>query len=178
MNPTRLPQRALRTPKQSPYRTPNRGDTLSDKITVRVPRSIDADYRTLEAAGRLDDRRSLFMVEFAEWRCSVGACAGPAGCLRCSKGVWRCVDGGRCVDVEVYVAFDVFLVDLRFARDWSDRIHERFTAVRRRAHDAPQASAIFDAEDEAALLDALAKRFQERHGPLLQSVERLPNLTL
>lgn len=30
----------------------------------------------------------------------------------------------------------------------------------------------------AALFDALAQRFQERHGPLLQSVEHVPNLTL
>lgn len=149
-----------------------------DTRTLPKPRSIDTDYRTLEAAGRLDDRRSLFMVEFGDWRCSLGACPGPAGCLPCSTGVWRYVDGGRCVDVEVYVAFDVLFVDLRFARDWSDRIHERFTAIPRRSHDAPQGPTLFDAEDEAALFDALAQRFQERHGPLLQSVEHLPNLSL
>ncbi|GAB3739904.1 hypothetical protein GCM10028794_24030 [Silanimonas algicola] len=149
-----------------------------DKIAVPEPRSIDTDYRTLEAAGRLDDRRSLFMVEFGDWRCSLGACHGPAGCLRCSTGVWRYVDGGRCVDVAVYVAFQVLLVDLRFARDWSERIHERFTAIPRRSHDASQGPALFGAEDEAALFDVLAQRFQERHGPLLQSVEHLPNLSL
>lgn len=149
-----------------------------DKITVPEPRSIDTDYRTLEEAGRLDDRRSLFMLEFGDWRCSLGACPGPAGCLRCSTGVWRYVDGGRCVDVAVYVAFQVLLVDLRFARDWSERIHQRFTAIPRRSHDAPQGPALFDAEDEAALFDALAQRFLERHGPLLQSVEHLPNLSL
>ena len=149
-----------------------------DTITIPTPRSIDTDYRTLESAGRLDDRRSLFMVEFADWRCSLGACHGPVGCLRCSTGVWRYVDGGRCVDVAVYVAFQVLLVDLRFPRDWSHRIHERFTAILRRSHDAPQGPALFGAEDEAALFDALARRFQERHGSLLQSVEHLPNLSL
>ena len=149
-----------------------------EEIVVPEPRSIDTDYRTLEAAGRLDDRRSLFMVEFGDWRCSLGACHGPARCLRCSTGAWRYVDGGRCVDVAVYVAFQVLLVDLRFARDWSERIHERFTAIPRRSHDAPQGPTLFDAEDEAALFDALAQRFQERHGPLLQSVEHLPNLSL
>jgi hypothetical protein len=82
------------------------------------------------------------------------------------------------VDVAVYVAFQVLLVDLRFARDWSERIHERFTAIPRRSHDAPQGPALLGAEDEAALVDALAQRFQERHGPLLQSVEHLPNLSL
>ena len=149
-----------------------------EKTAVPEPRSIDTDYSTLEAAGRLDDRRSLFMVEFGDWRCSLGACHGPTGCLRCSTGVWRYVDGGRCVDVAVYMAFQVLLVDLRFARDWSERIHERFTAIPRRSHDAPQGPALFDAEDEAALFDALAQRFLERHGPLLQSVEHLPNLSL
>lgn len=149
-----------------------------DKITVPEPRSIDTDYRTLESAGRLDDRRSLFMVEFGDWRCSLGACTGSAGCLHCSTGVWRYVDGGRCVDVAVYVTFQVLLVELRFARDWSERIHERFTAIPRRSHDAPQGPALFGAEDEAALFDALAQRFQERHGALLQSVELLPNLSL
>ena len=149
-----------------------------DKITVPEPLSIDTDYRTLEAGGRLDGRRSLFMVEFGDWRCSLGACPGPAGCLRCSTGVWRYVDGGCSVDVAVYVAFQVLLVDLRFARDWSERIHERFTAIPRRSHDAPQGLALFDAEDEATLFDALAQRFLERHGPLLQSVEHLPNLSL
>ena len=149
-----------------------------EEIVVPEPGSIDTDYRTLEAAGRLDDRRSLFMVEFGDWRCSLGACPGPAECVRCSTGVWRYVDGGRCVDVAVYVAFQVLLVDLRFARDWSERIHERFTAIPRRSHDAPQGPTLFDAEDEAALFDALAQRFQERHGPLLQSVEHLPNLSL
>lgn len=149
-----------------------------DTITLPKPRSIDTDYRTLEAAGRLDDRRSLFMVEFGDWRCSLGACHGPARCLRCSTGVWRYVDGGRCVDVAVFVAFDVLFVDLRFARDWSERIHERFTEITRRSHDAPQGPALLGAEDEAALFDALAQRFQERHGSLLQSVEHLPNLSL
>ena len=149
-----------------------------EEIVVPEPRSIDTDYRTLEAAGRLDDRRSLFMVEFGDWRCSLGACHGPTGCLRCSTGVWRYVDGGRCVDVAVYVAFQVLLVDLRFARDWSERIHERFTEIPGRSHDAPQGPALFGAEDEAALFDALAQRFLERHGPLLQSVEHLPNLSL
>lgn len=149
-----------------------------DTITIPQPRSIDTDYRTLEEAGRLDDRRSLFMVEFEDWRCSLGACHGPAGCLRCSTGVWRYVDGGRCVDVAVFVAFDVLFVDLRFAREWSERIHERFTAIPSRSHDAPQGPALFDAEDEVALFDALMQRFRERHGPLLQGVEHLPNLSL
>jgi len=152
--------------------------TDRDKITVPGPRSIDTDYRTLEVAGRLDDRRSLFMVEFGGWRCSLGACHGPAGCLRCSTGVWRYVDGGRCVDVAVYVAFQVLLVDLRFAREWSERIHEPFTAISRRSHDGPQGPALLGAEDEAALFDALAQRFQERHGSLLQRVEHLPTLSL
>ena len=149
-----------------------------DKITVLKPRSIDADYRTLEEAGRLDDRRSLFMVEFGDWLCSLGACPGPAECVRCSTGVWRYVDSGRCVDVAVFVAFDVLFVDLRFARDWSDRIHERFTTIPQRSHDAPQGPALFDAEDEAALFDVLTQCFQGRHGSLLQSVEHLPNLSL
>ena len=149
-----------------------------DTITLPKPRSIDTDYRTLEAAGCLDDRRSLFMVEFGDWRCSLGACHGPAWCLRCSTGVWRYVDGARCVDVAVYAAFQVLLVDLRFQRDWSGRIHERFTAIPQGSHDAPQGPGLFDAEDEVALFEALMKRFQERHGSLLQSVEHLPNLSL
>ena len=153
---------------------------MSDRDTIMLPkpRLIDTDYRTLEAAGRLDDRRSLFMVEFGDWRCSLGACHGPAGCLRCSTGVWRYVHGGRSVDVAVYVAFQVLLVDLRFARDWSERIHERFATIPQRSHDAPQGPPLVDAEDEAALFDALAQRFRERHGPLLQGVEHLPNLSL
>ncbi|MCZ8167185.1 hypothetical protein [Silanimonas sp.] len=82
------------------------------------------------------------------------------------------------MDVVVYVAFQVLLVDLRFPRDWSERIHERFTAIPRRSHDVPQPPALFDPEDEAALFEALTQRFRERHGPLLQSVEHLPNLSL
>ena len=106
-----------------------------DKIAVPEPRSIDTDYRTLEAAGRLDDRRSLFMVEFGDWRCSLGACPGPAGCLRCSTGVWRYVDGGRCVDVAVYAAFDVLLVDLRFE---PPRLSRRLHPLRGWSHEEPK----------------------------------------
>jgi len=72
------------------------------------------------------------------------------------------------VDVAVSVAFQVLLVNLRVERDWSDRIHERFTAIRRRSHDALQGPALFEAEDEAV---------PGAPWPLLQSVKHLPNPT-
>lgn len=149
-----------------------------DKMKVPEPRSIDTDYRTLADEGRFDGRRSLFMVAFGDWRCSLGACAGPARCLYCSTGVWRYVDDGRCVDVAVYVAFQVLLVDLRFPRHWSETIHERFVAIRRPDDGAPIDAPLFDADDEEALLEAMEHRFRERHGEFLQSVDRLPNLPL
>ncbi len=144
---------------------------------VLMPKPIEADFRTLEAEGRIDDRRSLFIVQFGERRCSVGGCPGLPRCLLCSAGVWRFVDGERYADVSVYLTFEVFFIDLRFERRWRVEKQEH-SIVRVPSRSEPVGTAeFFTSDEEDALVEALEHRLRGRHGDLMQSLERLPDLT-